>query len=199
MRDQNGVKQQCQKRLVLGNVKEIFQKFKDEEENPCVGFSSFCSLRPKHCVLAGSSGTHSVCVCTHHQHPMLQLNAIGQPGLSLEKVMGKAVCSLESEKCMMRRCNNCPGEGAVKQFIESLPELEGKEEIRHKKWVTVDRCTLQDVVAPIEEFISSFSSSIIKLLRHHFVAKSQGRSFKMAKERLTQNEGVLVTLPKTIR
>ena len=132
VRDQNGVKQQCQKRLVLGNLKEIYQKFKDEEQNPRVGFSSFCSLRPKHCVLAGSSGTHSVCVCTHHQNPTLQLNAIGHPGLSLEEVMGKAVCSLESEECMMRRCNNCPGEDAVKQFIESLPELEGKEEIQHK-------------------------------------------------------------------
>ena len=106
--------------------------------------------------------------------------------------MGKAVCSLENEKCMMRRCDDCPGEDAVKQFIESLPELEGKEEIRHKKWVTVDRCTLQDVVAPTEEFIESFSSSIIKLLRHHFVAKSQGRAFKEAKARLNPNEGVLV-------
>ena len=83
------MKQQCQKRLVLGNLKEIYQKFKDEEQNPRVGFSSFCSLRPKHCVLAGSSGTHSVCVCTHHQNPTLPLNAIGHPGLSLEEVMGK--------------------------------------------------------------------------------------------------------------
>ena len=53
VRDQNGVKQQCQKRLVLGNLKEIYQKFKDEEENPRIGFSSFCSLRFKYCVLAG--------------------------------------------------------------------------------------------------------------------------------------------------
>ena len=192
VRDQNGVKQQCQKRLVLGNLKEIYQKFKDEEENPRIGFSSFCSLRPKYCVLAGSSGTHSVCVCTYHQNPMLQLNAIGHPGLSLEDVMGKAVCSRENEKCMMRRCDVCPGEDAVKQFIENLPELEGREEIRHKKWVTVDRCTLQDVVAPTEEFIESFSSSIMQLLRHHFVAKSQGHAFKEAKARLSPNEGVLV-------
>ena len=28
-------------------------------------------LRPKHCILAGTSGTHSVCVCTIHQNVKL--------------------------------------------------------------------------------------------------------------------------------
>ena len=28
-----------------------------------VGFSKFAELRPKECVLAGATGTHSVCVC----------------------------------------------------------------------------------------------------------------------------------------
>ena len=192
VKDQDGVRHQKQKRLVLGNLKEIFQIFKEEEGNPSIGFSSFCSFRPQHCVLAGSGGTHSVCVCTYHQNPTLQLNAIGQVGLQLEHVISKAVCSVDSANCMLRKCSQCPGKEAVLEFVGSLPELEGKEEIRYKKWVSVDRCTLEDVVEPVEQFIESFSSAIIQLLRHHFVAKSQGKAFKEKKEMLSQNEGVLV-------
>ena len=33
-----------------------------------IGFSKFCTLSPKSCVIAGSSGTHSVYVCTTHRN-----------------------------------------------------------------------------------------------------------------------------------
>ena len=192
VKGQDGVRQQQQKRLVLANLKEIYETFKEEEGNPKIGFSSFCSLRPKHCVLAGSSGTHSVCVCTYHQNPTLQLNAIGQVGIRLEDVMAKAVCSLDNADCMLRKCTQCPGKEAVIEFVKSMPALEDKEEIRFKKWVSVDRCTLQEVIEPVEEFVESFSSSVIQLLRHHYVSKSQGHAFKMAKEQLNQDKGNLV-------
>ena len=83
VRDQDGKKIVKQKKLVLGNLKEVYQKFKESENCPDIGFSTFCSLRPKHCVLAGGNGTHSVFVCTY-QNPTLQLNAIGEKDVSLE-------------------------------------------------------------------------------------------------------------------
>ena len=58
-----------QKRLVLGNLKELYKVFVIETaqvENPetekshTLSFSKFCLLRPKECVLAGASGTHCV-------------------------------------------------------------------------------------------------------------------------------------------
>ena len=41
-----------------------------------VGFSKFADFHPKHCVLAGASGTHSVCVCTIHQNVKLMMLGI---------------------------------------------------------------------------------------------------------------------------
>ena len=38
-----------------------------------IGFSKFPELRPQHCVLAGASGTHAVCVCTIHQNVKLMM------------------------------------------------------------------------------------------------------------------------------
>ena len=79
-----------QKQLVLCNLHELFVAFK--ERNPAVilfdmllnlsfkmvinpdvkiGFSKFCTLCPKWCVIAGSSGIHSACVCTTHQNTIL--------------------------------------------------------------------------------------------------------------------------------
>lgn len=59
----DGQKVRMQKRLILNNLKELFQEFKSANPGVKCSFSKFASLRPKHCVLAGASGTHSVCVC----------------------------------------------------------------------------------------------------------------------------------------
>lgn len=54
------------KLLILFNLSELYAKFKTEFPLK-IGFTLFTLLRPEHCVLAGSSGTHSVCVCIYHQ------------------------------------------------------------------------------------------------------------------------------------
>ena len=62
-----------QKRLMLGNLKELYQEFKEKHPTDKIGFSKFADLRPKHCILAGASGTHTVCVCTIHQNVKLMM------------------------------------------------------------------------------------------------------------------------------
>ena len=70
----NGV--HMQKQLILCNLNELYVEFKSNYPNLKVGFSKFCTLKPKWCVYAGASGIHSVCVCTHHQNSILLVNAI---------------------------------------------------------------------------------------------------------------------------
>ena len=48
---------------LLANFKELHSISKSKYPARQIGFSKFCSLHPKWCVLPGSSGTHSVCVC----------------------------------------------------------------------------------------------------------------------------------------
>jgi len=97
--------------------------------------------------------------------------------------MSKAVCNMNNSNCMLRRCNQCPGKEALVDFIQNLPQMVGKKEIRYKKWVSTDRCMLQEKVAPVDEFVDSLSASILMLLRH-FIAKSQGKAFKETKDQL---------------
>lgn len=48
------------KRLIFGNLKEAYKHVKDKFPSIKISFSKFAELRPKHCILAGQSGTHSV-------------------------------------------------------------------------------------------------------------------------------------------
>lgn len=67
-RNDKGVRVHHQKQLLLGNLKELYQRFKEIHPDATVGFSRFAELRPDYCVLSGSSGTHPVCVCSNHQN-----------------------------------------------------------------------------------------------------------------------------------
>lgn len=60
-----------QKRLVFNNLSELFVLFKGKFSGLKIGFTKFCELRPKHCVLAESSETNNVCACTIHQNAQL--------------------------------------------------------------------------------------------------------------------------------
>ncbi len=59
----DGKRIHIQKRLVLSNLKEAYNEFKQKFPDRKVGFSKFAELRPKHCILAGAIVVHTQCVC----------------------------------------------------------------------------------------------------------------------------------------
>ena len=61
----NDTRISVQKRLLLGNLKEVYWQFKDQFPAENTRFAEFC---PKYCVLARACGTHAVCACTIHQN-----------------------------------------------------------------------------------------------------------------------------------
>ena len=48
----------------LCNLQELYTASKIKHPNVNIGFSKFCTLRPKWCVVASSKMIHSVCVCS---------------------------------------------------------------------------------------------------------------------------------------
>ena len=61
----------AQKRLILCNLRELYKMFKDSYLEERIGFSKFASCHPKHCILVGASGTHSVCACSYLKNDKL--------------------------------------------------------------------------------------------------------------------------------
>ena len=113
-----GSKQHMQKCLLLCNHKELHSAFKEKHVDVKIGFSTFCSLRPKWCVLAGAAGTHSVCVCTYHQNGDLLVSAVDWE-YSYKDLMKIIVCDINSRECMVHRCHNCPGKHALSEFLST--------------------------------------------------------------------------------
>ena len=74
----DGSSERKQKFLILSNLKEAYQNFKEKHPTMKIGFSKFAQFCPKECVLPCSSGTHSVCVCTKHHNVKLMMAAIVQ-------------------------------------------------------------------------------------------------------------------------
>ena len=178
-----------QKRLVLLNLKELHKQFKMEHPEHKIGFSAFATLRPKWCILAGASGTHTICVCTHHQNPKLKLESLkDKHDLTCSILMAEAVCSMDSKTCMMHQCAVCPG----KEYIKNkLKEFITSDEVEFTQWVSTDRCSLITIKENINEFIEKLSQDVYQLTLHHFISKHQGYSFSEAKKHIKTDEAVV--------
>ena len=197
VRNENGVKEKKQKRLILGNLKEIYVSYKCSLGKRALGFSSFAALRPRHCILPGPSGTHTVCVCVHHQNAKLMVEALGVTGLSYYDLMDFAVCDTDSKDCMLGKCSKCPGEGGVMSFLEVIEDeyevdMNMGDSISYKQWVSTDRCTLLDHIEQRDVFMLHLSQCIVRLTRHHVVSKSQSRTFSDMKKNVGEREAVVV-------
>ena len=128
-----------QKRLLLCNLHELYIEFKKINPTLKIGFSKFCCLRPKWCVSTGSAGTHSVCVCTHHQNAILLLNAISWD-ITYKDLMSKIVCDTSRNECMVHRCSNCPGRDHLKVFLdEELEDIDDDLEFHFNQWQSTDQ------------------------------------------------------------
>ena len=89
-----GKKEYQQKRLILLTLKEFFQQFKIQHPDIKISFSKFCTLRPKWCVVAGSAGTHAVCICLIHENPKLLIES-GNIPLSNKELLSLMVCDVQ--------------------------------------------------------------------------------------------------------
>lgn len=166
-----------QKRLLLNNLKELHALFKEKNSSVKVSFSKFATLRPKNCVLAGASGTHSVCERNLSDYQ------------SLLKMM---ICENPSERCYLRSCSKCPGTDVLKHILTELFDDNNIDTITYKQWTSTDRSTLETIIKSIEEFVDTLIESLEKLLSHSFTAKQQSQYLNHLKETITI--GVFITL-----
>ena len=138
-----------------------------------MGFSKFSSFRPKWCVIAGTTGIHSVCVCSAHQNAVLLVDAIDWE-VTYKDLINKIVCDPTNDECMMHRCESCPWTEALKQFLdEELKDVDMGDEFHYSQWDTTDRVTLIT-------------------LRHSYLAKCQAKFLTSKKETLGKNEAIVL-------
>lgn len=157
------------------------------------GFSTFASLRPPWCVLAGAPGTHSVCVCVYHQNLKLMLHAVGyREGYT--RLLELMVCNTHNEECMLGMCTRCPGVHNVAEYIEEQDLLHSDlwDTVTFQQWVTRNRISLQTCVMPAEEFGEQIIHQLQQMKTHHFISKEQSRYLCDLKDQLSPAEAVAI-------
>lgn len=171
-----------QKRLLLSNLKEMYQKFKEKYPMEKIGFSKFADLRPQHCILAGASGTHAVCVCTIHQNVKLMMiggkiaEHSAEDEIPLKEYghcLARIICNPPQIECYFENCSSCPGSSGLKEHLHELMDNNMIETVQYKQWISTDRSTLETITKSADEFVESFCEKLKTLLTHSFVAKQQ--------------------------
>ena len=169
-----------QKRLVLCNLHELFVAFKERNRDVKIGFSKFCTLRPKWCVIVGSSGTHLVCVCTTHQNTILLADALNWE-VAYKDLVNKVVCDPSNHESMMHCCTNCPETNTCKFLEEELSDIDLDFQFDYSKWQTTDRVFLIMVTSTCEEYKDTLISAINAITKHLFLAKCQANFLRARK------------------
>lgn len=183
-----------QKRLLLMNLNEAYELFKQRYPGHEVGLSKFCELRPKECVTVGARGTHSVCVCTIHQNVKLMLSKFpttDEGNISYHDLLDHLVCSTENALCMLHRCENCPGLAGLHDFLMDKISDE-VDQIIYKQWISTDRTYLTDQIMTSREYIETLIEKTDKLASHHFIAKHQAKYLRSLKQNLSRSECIVL-------
>ena len=186
-----------QKRLILSNLKELYCDFKDKYPTEHIGFTKFAELRPKHCILAGASGTHTVCVCTIHQNVKLMLEGAKLQELAPSRLgtyhhcIAKMICNPPLPRCYLGECDCCPGVSKLNDQIVEVFDENLIDSITFKQWTTVDRSTLVTMTLSSDEFADTLCEKLITLRAHAFIATQQSRFFEECKQSLETGEVVV--------
>ena len=193
-----GKRESRQKRLLLCSLKEAYEHLKSLHPSDKVGFSTFASLRPKECVLAGSSGTHSVCVCTLHQNTKLMFLGSKLPTLSQKTIthyrhcLAAIMCNPPSSDCYMGKCTQCPGTDKLHEQLQEIMDVNMVDSVQYQQWTQTDRSSLITIVQTDEEFLEEFIAMLKKLKYHDYIAKQQSSFVNELKENLKSDEYLVI-------
>ena len=197
---ENG-KESIQKRLLLLDLRELYDLYSKENSDCPVSFSKFAQQRPKYCILTGASGTHSVCVCVTHQNCKLMIDAInlkkltkGTPLLlhDYKSCLSQIVCTNANSNCYIGECKNCPGISKLEEFLKQLLREKLIDHVQFSAWTNTDRSTLQTQICSSEEIVEILCNSLLILKPHSFIAKEQSGFFQEMKKNLKLREALIV-------
>ena len=149
-------------------------------------------MRQKRYLLAGSTGTHSVCVCSMHQNAVLLVDAIDWD-VNYKDLINKVVCDSSNKECMMHCCESCSGIAGLKEFLdEQLCDINLDIEYHYSHWNTTDHATLATMTTTYKDYKEILIETIDKLTRYSYLAKCQAQYLKSKKESLGKNEALVL-------
>ncbi|KAJ8684815.1 hypothetical protein QAD02_020608 [Eretmocerus hayati] len=194
VKTKDGKREHVQKRLLLCNLYELHAQYTQEYPDIKICLTKFTQLCPAQCILAGSSGTHNVCVCVHHENVEIMLEAIeiqdptSNTQLALrtyQDYLRIMVCNSPSSACFLGDCLNCPESNRNRAFLREKFEGNDGDQMKFETWTHAARCPIVTQMMYRYVFIDSLSDRLMKFKTHDFIAKKQSASIKELKLHLS--------------
>jgi len=200
---ENGKKLKLQKRHLMWSLKETFGLFQKENPQVKIGFSKFCSLRPKN-VLLQAFMPRQVCLCQYHDNVKLLCECLTKeiqsfPSYSAAFV-DNFVCDSNKEECMMSKCGSCPAWlDAVKEdaALDEIVQWQQWERVSHQvqskqgKPKLVKKMEKVTKEGTVEEALHSLQSKMPSFLEHVFVKRKQAEFFEKRTAQMQPDEAVV--------
>lgn len=183
--------------MLLCDIKVLHKQFKEKNPEMLTGLSKFAELRPKWCVLAGSRGTHSVCVCVIHENFKLMFEAVDFKNLTKDlpdpvedysDCLKFITCENATPLCYFNECENCPKIEHFSDYVMKILTENNLTQVMYSIWQSTDRCNLKKECLSAEDYVDELCAQLKKLLTHHFVAKTQSEYLSNRKNNLNENE-----------
>ena len=153
-------------------------------------------LCPKECVLAGASGTYSVCVCIAHNNIKLMMHGssiakiVAEYGIHFihfSNVLAKIMCNPPLPKWYFNKCESCPGTAQLKEILIKYYSDMSIDEI-HLNSGFRQSSSLELLITPKEDFIDMFLEKLDHLKQHDFIAKQQSSSMQLYCSTILKNK-----------
>lgn len=127
-----------------------------------------------------------------HQNFKLMLHAAGIKE-TCEEHVATTVRQLDNEKCMIGKCEKCPGTDHAEAHLRNAPALQSDEAdgLQVQQWVKGTRCRLEALMLTQEDFRDRLLDMLRQIKVHYFVSKQQARYFRELKTGLEiKNEAI---------
>lgn len=143
-----------QKMLILLSLNKLYTLYKQKYPDHKIGHSMFCALRPKWCVLPGSSGSSGIMcafVNTIKMQSTIKMIEGAKLNANYKDLTSFMVCYIENEKCMLDSCEECPGPDTLLDALENELDIL-TDKLVFKQWVQNDRAELIHRQCPMRNF-----------------------------------------------
>ena len=193
VKQDDGSKITHQKRILLNNLRENYELFKEENLNVNLSRSSFAELRPPF-VVPKAALAHRNCLCLYHENVCLLLKSLdrnvgGKFCSSLQTFTDSLVCSTNNEECMFSCCSVC--EDFFKEKIEENVS-DGGAKITWSEWINENgRAVKKEFSGSVGEAISLLKSKVEYFLFHVYIKREQSKYFEKLKSEVSDEKIVL--------
>ena len=122
-------------------------------------------------MVAGASGTHSICVCITHQNVKLMYMGSNLKSLSGGEIpdyktcLAALRCSPATTECYLGNCSECPGSEKLREAVLNIMDANLIDTVEFRQWTTTDRANLETKVLPIDDFVDC-SYKVLKSYRY---------------------------------